>query len=193
MDYEALLAESDTAGLVVKEKPLRYNDGRINGNKIAIRRDIETSTEKEGTIINQNISEGTEIAKGENITLTVATSKKVTTTSNKKTSSSSSNSYRPSSTNRPSNTQQNPGGSNQQSGNTNTCDRSKTITIVKQSSLNGDSAAATLKNYQNAYPGIKFTYTEKASQKGSPGMIHQDMPKSFTANYCDTYTLIIIK
>ncbi len=46
MDYEALLAESDTAGLVVKEKPLRYNDGRINGNKIAIRRDIETSTEK---------------------------------------------------------------------------------------------------------------------------------------------------
>ena len=153
----------------------------------------ETSTKKEGTIINQNISSGTEVAKGESITLTVATSKKVTTTSNKKTSSSSSNSYRPSSTNRPSNTQQNPGGSNQQSGNTDTCDRSKTITIVKQSSLNGDSAAATLKNYQNAYPGIKFTYTEKASQKGSPGMIHQDMPKSFTANYCDTYTLIIIK
>lgn len=46
MDYEALLAESDRAGLVVKEKPLKNNNGRVKGNKIAIRQDISTSTEK---------------------------------------------------------------------------------------------------------------------------------------------------
>lgn len=46
MDYEALLAESDRAGLVVKEKPLRNNNGRVKGNKIAIRKDINTSAEK---------------------------------------------------------------------------------------------------------------------------------------------------
>lgn len=44
--YEALLAESDRAGLIVKEKPLKYNNGRIKGNKIAIREGINTSAEK---------------------------------------------------------------------------------------------------------------------------------------------------
>lgn len=33
-------------GLIVKEKPLRSGDGRIYGNKIAIRKDIPTQTEK---------------------------------------------------------------------------------------------------------------------------------------------------
>ena len=46
MDYESLLQESDTLGLIVKEKPLKFNDGRIKGCKIAIRKDIPTSIEK---------------------------------------------------------------------------------------------------------------------------------------------------
>ena len=46
MNYEALLAESDDMGLLVKEKPLKYNNGRIVGNKIAIRKDIGTLAEK---------------------------------------------------------------------------------------------------------------------------------------------------
>lgn len=46
MNYEALLAESDDMGLLVKEKPLKYNNGRIAGNKIAIRKDIDTLSEK---------------------------------------------------------------------------------------------------------------------------------------------------
>lgn len=46
MDYEALLAKSDSVGLVVKEKPLKNNNGRVKGNKIAIRQDINTSAEK---------------------------------------------------------------------------------------------------------------------------------------------------
>ena len=46
MDYEALLDEAYEEGLVVKEKPLQYNNGRIKGNRIAIRQDIETTIEK---------------------------------------------------------------------------------------------------------------------------------------------------
>ena len=46
LNYEKLLMESDSHGLIVKEKPLKYNDGRIKGNRIAIRKDIDTTTEK---------------------------------------------------------------------------------------------------------------------------------------------------
>lgn len=46
MTYEELLQEADSEGLVVKEKPLKYNDGRIWGNRIAIRKDIPTIREK---------------------------------------------------------------------------------------------------------------------------------------------------
>lgn len=46
MNYETLLKEADSLGLIVKEKPLQYNNGRIKGNRIAIRKDIETTAEK---------------------------------------------------------------------------------------------------------------------------------------------------
>lgn len=46
MNYESLLDEAHQDGLVVKEKPLKYNNGRIKGIKIAIRNDIDTTTEK---------------------------------------------------------------------------------------------------------------------------------------------------
>ena len=46
MEYEALLVEADDEGLTVKEKPLKYNNGRIKGKRIAIRKDIGTTTEK---------------------------------------------------------------------------------------------------------------------------------------------------
>lgn len=46
MIYEALLDEAHQEGLTVKEKPLKYNNGRIKGKRIAIRKDIETTTEK---------------------------------------------------------------------------------------------------------------------------------------------------
>lgn len=46
MNYEALLDEAQQDGLIVKEKPLKYNNGRIKGKRIAIRKDIETSAEK---------------------------------------------------------------------------------------------------------------------------------------------------
>lgn len=43
--YEALLDEACEKGLIVKEKPLQSNNGRIKGKRIAIRKDL-TSTEK---------------------------------------------------------------------------------------------------------------------------------------------------
>ena len=43
MNYEALLDEAHQEGLTVKEKPLKYNNGRIKGKRIAIRKDIETT------------------------------------------------------------------------------------------------------------------------------------------------------
>lgn len=45
-NYEALLEKACMEGLVVKEKPLQASDGRIKGNRIAIRKDIKTTTEK---------------------------------------------------------------------------------------------------------------------------------------------------
>lgn len=71
LNYENLLEESDSLGLIVKEKPLKYNDGRIKGKKVAIRKDIDTTVEKacvlseelghyytsSGNILNQNYTE----------------------------------------------------------------------------------------------------------------------------------------
>lgn len=46
MDYEALLSEADQEGIIVKEKSLQSCDGRINGKRIAIRHDMDTTKEK---------------------------------------------------------------------------------------------------------------------------------------------------
>ena len=46
MTYEELLAAADNENIIIKEKPLSDYDGRISGNRIAIRKDIETSIEK---------------------------------------------------------------------------------------------------------------------------------------------------
>lgn len=45
-NYEALLEEACNEGLIVKEKPLKYNNGRIKGKRIAIRQDIDTTIAK---------------------------------------------------------------------------------------------------------------------------------------------------
>ncbi len=71
MKYETLLDEAHHEGLIVKEKPLKYNDGRIKGKRIAIRNNIDTLAEKTcvlaeeighyettvGDILDQRISE----------------------------------------------------------------------------------------------------------------------------------------
>ena len=53
MTYEELLTQADDNGLIVKEKYLLANTGRIKGNRIAIHQDmtqepvIESSEEQE--------------------------------------------------------------------------------------------------------------------------------------------------
>ncbi|MDO4307241.1 MAG: hypothetical protein Q4C77_10420 [Eubacteriales bacterium] len=46
MTYEDLLIKSDVEGLIVKEKAIKGNDGRIKGKRIAIRKDLNTTAEK---------------------------------------------------------------------------------------------------------------------------------------------------
>lgn len=46
MTYEQLLLKSDKEGLTVKEKAIKGNDGRIRGNRIAIRKDLDSAAEK---------------------------------------------------------------------------------------------------------------------------------------------------
>jgi hypothetical protein len=43
LTYEELLLEAENQNLIVKEKPLRNNDGRILGNRIAIRSNMPSS------------------------------------------------------------------------------------------------------------------------------------------------------
>ena len=42
MTYDELLEEADTLGLIVKDKHLLANDGRIKGNKIAIKKELNS-------------------------------------------------------------------------------------------------------------------------------------------------------
>lgn len=46
LSYEDLLIESTKDGLIVKEAPLTSADGRLDGNRIAIQQDIDTTAEK---------------------------------------------------------------------------------------------------------------------------------------------------
>lgn len=49
MNYEELLKVAEQSHLVVKEKPLRAHNGRIKGNRVAIRSNM-TTTEKACTL-----------------------------------------------------------------------------------------------------------------------------------------------
>lgn len=46
MDYTELLMEADSNNLITKEKPLRANEGRIKGNRIAIKSDLTETRKK---------------------------------------------------------------------------------------------------------------------------------------------------
>lgn len=46
MTYEELLNECNDKGLIVKEKPLKYHDGRIKGIRVAIRDNLPTFVQK---------------------------------------------------------------------------------------------------------------------------------------------------
>lgn len=53
MTYEEMMTAAQEAGLVVKEKPLQSSNGRINGNKIAIRKDLPSSVHKKCVLLEE--------------------------------------------------------------------------------------------------------------------------------------------
>lgn len=70
MNYTELLIEADSQSLITKDKPLLAHDGRIKGNRIAIRKDMPETKKKcvlaeelghyhttAGDIMDQNITE----------------------------------------------------------------------------------------------------------------------------------------
>ena len=46
MSYDDLLIDAEKTGLIIKEAPLQSGDGRCSRNRIAIRKDIPTQTQK---------------------------------------------------------------------------------------------------------------------------------------------------
>ena len=148
----------------------------------------ETSTSKEGTIINQSISSGTEVAKGENITLTVATTKKVTT---KQASTSS----RPSPS-RPANGGNNGGGSNNTGGSqtkpnpTPTCN-TKTFNISPDQISIGN-PTTTCNNIKSANPGYNINCNYVTSTSGKKGQVlNASSLQGITINSCNSVTVNI--
>lgn len=53
MTYEELLSEAQLQGLIVKEKSLKAYNGRIKGNRIAIKKDLHNNIEKKCTLIEE--------------------------------------------------------------------------------------------------------------------------------------------
>ena len=46
MDFEVLLDDADAEGLEIKERPFRTYDGRIRGNNIYLRKDMDSTAKK---------------------------------------------------------------------------------------------------------------------------------------------------
>ena len=43
MDFDILLNDADAEGLTIKERPFRTYDGRIKGNNIYLRKNMDTT------------------------------------------------------------------------------------------------------------------------------------------------------
>lgn len=144
-----------------------------------------------GKVIRQSVASGTQIAKGDKITITIATSKRNTSSNSNKNNSLSNSPSRPS-TGGGNNSGGSSGGSSSGDENNNSCDRSKT----KQVWLNAsDSFENTKRLIQNQNPGIKFEFKETNPGYGTTGSITLETTEKYDGkylNYCDTYTIYII-
>ena len=119
----------------------------------------EYSTKSSGKVINQNIAEGTQISKGDTITITIATNKKTSNNSNK---TSNNNSSSNSSNNNSSNNSGSSGGSSGGNTTTNQCKASnynisiRPLNDIFNNAENYADAVKKLEKYfADKYPGIK--------------------------------------
>lgn len=135
----------------------------------------ENSTKTKNTVIKQSLKAASEVSQNTTLTLTISNGKKPDVSN-----SSTQSNHSPTTT--PNNKPE-------------SCDRSKTVTVTFQSSLNGQSLSETAANYRRAYPNVKFSFVGRASSVGNNGMVHRDSTSkgSFEANSCDTYTIYIVQ
>lgn len=135
----------------------------------------ENSTKTKNTVIKQSLKAASEVSQNTTLTLTISNGKKPNVSN-----SSTQSNHSPTTT--PNNKPE-------------SCDRSKTVTVTFQSSLNGQSLSETAANYRRAYPNVKFSFVGRASSVGNNGMVHRDSTSkgSFEANSCDTYTIYIVQ
>lgn len=144
---------------------------------------VYNSSQKEKDIcIKQSLTAGSEVSKNVTITITLSNGKKPSSSNNTKKESSSSNSQ----------SSNNSTSSNSNSSSTTPeCDRSKTIEIDLYTGNNG---AQTKTMIQSANPNIKFNFSlvNQCSNGSTASGSVCNANELRTANYCDTYTVIIV-
>ena len=133
----------------------------------------EYSTKSSGKVINQSIAEGTQISKGDTITITIATNKKTSNNSNKTSNNSSSSN---SSSNNSSNNSGSSGGSSGGNTTTNQCKASnynisiRPLNDIFNNAENYDDAVKKLEKYfADKYPGIKVVPVPDSTSGASSG------------------------
>ena len=133
----------------------------------------EYSTKSSGKVINQSIAEGTQISKGDTITITIATNKKTSNNSNKTSNNSSSSN---SSSNNSSNNSGSSGGSSGGNTTTNQCKASnynisiRPLNDIFNNAENYADAVKKLEKYfADKYPGIKVVPVPDSTSGASSG------------------------
>lgn len=145
---------------------------------------VYDSSQKEKDIcIKQSLTADSEVSKNVTITITLSNGKRESSSNNQNNSSSSSSNSSASSNNTNS-------GSGNSSGSA-TCDRSKTIEIDLYTGNNG---AQTKTMIQTANPNIKFNFNlvNQCSNGSTASGSVCNANELRTANYCDTYTVVIV-
>ena len=147
----------------------------------------EYSTKSSGKVINQSIAEGTQISKGDTITITIATDKKTSNNSNKTSNNSSSSN---SSSNNSSNNSGSSGGSSGGNTTTPTCETIE-LNIAPSWVKIGD-PNATCSNLESKY-GKFITCKIIAANNGTSGQIlNMSEIQGTIANSCNK-TIINVK
>lgn len=128
-----------------------------------------------GKVISQSIASGTEVSKGDKITITIATSKKTTTSSKNNTSNSSSKNSS-SNSNNTSNNSGSSGGSTGSGTTTNQCKSSsynisiRPLNDIFNRSENYTTTKRLIENYFHTnFPGINIVVTGDPSAESTPG------------------------
>lgn len=147
----------------------------------------EYSTKSSGKVIRQSIASGTQISKGDNIVITIATDKKTSSTSNK--TSSSSSSSRPSSGS--SSSSSSSGGSNSSSGGQTSPSCETTVLNIAPSWVKIGDPNATCSNIKSKYDKFITCDIGPANNGTSGQILNMSELQGITVNSCNKVTVKI--